>query len=489
MVKLLLIGNVNAMSRTNFQYSPIANDNDPAALRPLGDAVGFNRTLKDSEFQRHASVNEISEPSEISQTKPITNWVPILAFTCLTLSALAVLYTITMGSSPMTIIVCLAALTWSGLWAAYLSETASKPRSLVFCTLVASLGGLGIWAICATKLGLPIPAADGAAIFGGITLLVGFLMRSKMAVIISACCTLAWLALYLQLDEINRISFTLLPLLALMQIILAARYKAVSASLTACLAAYIWLGWQANMLIQTNTLPLLNILTTLALVGLVHFRAGKAAGDKNVHHSNLHVTLGWAVAFGSLIALQQYWLGDQGEFWSTASISTTNSFVWKMTTFALLSLICITATIRWLAGRSSMMGVIIATSAATVLAYSTINPEALSQLWFENTGLLARPSFGFILAGVTAASAIGMIINGTRLGNIAMVLLGFIVVAAVIYQFSTPRFWTEETLLILGLSTLISLCCIGLMVSDSHNKITKKVSRKYTTRQTKTPYA
>jgi len=407
MVKLLLIGNVNAMSRTNFQYSPIANDNDPAALRPLGDAVGFNRTLKDSEFQRHASVNEISEPSEISQTKPITNWVPILAFTCLTLSALAVLYTITMGSSPMTIIVCLAALTWSGLWAAYLSETASKPRSLVFCTLVASLGGLGIWAICATKLGLPIPAADGAAIFGGITLLVGFLMRSKMAVIISACCTLAWLALYLQLDEINRISFTLLPLLALMQIILAARYKAVSASLTACLAAYIWLGWQ----------------------------------------------------------------------------------VWKMTTFALLSLICITATIRWLAGRSSMMGVIIATSAATVLAYSTINPEALSQLWFENTGLLARPSFGFILAGVTAASAIGMIINGTRLGNIAMVLLGFIVVAAVIYQFSTPRFWTEETLLILGLSTLISLCCIGLMVSDSHNKITKKVSRKYTTRQTKTPYA
>lgn len=463
------------MSRPQHHTALTANDNDPTTLRPQGDAVGYRAVLNEriQKRQQHERMIQMQHAPALSLDRAdidrsdAPHWGLRLGVICLLASLLAVGYAWLAETSVLSRLLALSALSWTGLWTSYLCRDIGRERGANLSVLVATAAGLGIWITASTQLGLPLTPTDGAAIFAGLTTAVAFFMRSKMALLISACAALMWVMCFIQFDSVNRVSLWVLPALCAVQIFMAGRYTSGLAALTAIITSYLWLGLMIVQVTTAGDISYLQAASAVALIGFAHYRTAKAANDFNTPHAHLHITLGWIAAVLGALALQHYWQDGGSAFWDAPRDTPFGVFGWTLLSYAVIGVISIGACLRWFAGRGSALSTLaVIATAATVFA-STAYPDVLTTVFASLGNLPVMPSFALVIGGVVAVSALAMAVNGARLRRSAMMFAGLAGLAAEAGLLSDARLHTPDNAVIFAVTVLCALCVSALLAADS----------------------
>lgn len=452
-----------------------ANDNDPRVTRPAGDSVGFRAMLREQELERRLQALEIQQtaqgaPIMISHSsKPKTRWGIISSLFCTLLATLGAAYCFYSGQGAVLSIVALVAMVWSALWVTFLGSEESNPAPFVseFSIVLATIAGLGVWVLTSREWGLPLRAADGAAGFAGLTALIAVLLRSRLTLLMSVCGGLVWLALYTAVPSINMVSIWAYPLLALIQLFIAGQNGVKFPTVLALIGAHGWLFWILNERLMAGDISLFHIAAFSTLIGLAHYRLGKAAGDKQWDSANMHVVFGWALAMAGAVGLQHYWLGIDPALWQDMSVHPLGQLSWQIVGGVCIALIGIAGLIRMAHRQMSTLAVLFSLGVALAAAALFDQRVALTSFIQTELNTPAKPLVGLIISASILASAIAMCVNGARRKSMLMMLAGLAVLAIELVLMFNPRFWTAETALVFGMGLLASLCFAALFSADA----------------------
>ena len=458
------------MSRARKHNPIIANDNDPVNIRPRGDAVGFNYMLRQRQTDRRDFDNRHQAPLELEN--PLggkEDWGTKLGFFCLIASLAAVIFALATPQAAGTRLIALAALAWTGLWTRYLASDNEQPRLAALATLLATIGGLGIWMVAATQLGLPLSPADGAGVFAGVTAFTALCLRSKMALLISTCAGFMWLVIFTQVSSINSVPLWALPLLSVLQLSLGSHYKSGLSVMMGLISTYGWLAYMMVQLVGAGDISLLHAGGVLALIGFANYRFGKMAGDSHMSFASLHVVIGWSAAILGGMMMQHYWLGTDSTIWTELTSRPAGIFGWTIISYSLVGLIVVGTAMRWFGGRGSAIGTIAVSSVAAAIVIVTGHTDSLSAMADSQLGLQAMPTTAFIIGSVITASAIAMTINGVRRRIGLMMLIGLSALIAQAVLLSNPQNWNADIGVIFGICFVTSLCVAALLAAESTN--------------------
>lgn len=398
-------------------------------------------------------------------------WGIILALLA-TLGCLALAgYSFYTARSEMLSIFSLCATVWAGLWTAYLSsrhhESPKTARAAEWSIIVSTFAGLGIWALATRQWGLPMSTADGAAGFAALTVVTTLLMRSTLVLLTSACAGLVWIALHIYVPSIALIPIWIFPVLALAHIMLAAQQGSKSSAFFTLTAAHIWLGWLLYSYVQSGAISVLHSPALAVLIGMAHYRLGKAAGDANWSTSSVHVVFGWVLSMAGLIVLQMYWLGLGADIWSASLASSFGHLAWQIIGTACIALIGIAGIIRLSYRRLSVQGLFFSLMIALAAAVLFDQRAAITALVEAEMLMPAQPLIGQMLGAAILSSAAAMTINGMRKRVYSMVLVGMAVIGIQAVLLLSPDIWTGEAAAAYVIVLVTSLSLTALLASDS----------------------
>ena len=455
----------------------IANDNEPAD-RPEGDAAGYRAMLRERELNNRLLALEISQANESvtdgsEAPRSKTKWSLVLAL-LLTLGAtLGAAYCAYSAQSIIVSVMALIAVVWSALWVTYLSSTEDQSAPFIseFSIILATFAGLGIWVVMSREWGFAFSAADGAAGFSGLTLITAAILRSRLTLLMSVCSGLTWLALYTSTLGVNLVSIWAYPMLTTLQLFLAGPTSKKLTTFLGLLGAYTWIIWNFNEHLLMGNISLLHVAAFCMMIGLAHFRLGKAAGDALWESANLHVVFGWALAMVGAIGLQSFWLGAWPELWQESSVHPLGTLTWQILGSACLTLIGIAGLIRMAYGQMSSLAVLFSLGAAVAAAATFDQRDTLSTLIENELFISAKPLLGLIIGAAIFASAIAMCLNGARRKNTLLIFSGLTVIAVEIALFLHPKYWTMETGIIFGFTLITSLLLAALFAADKEQRL------------------
>ena len=386
---------------------------------------------------------------------------------CLSLAAVS-FYT---AQSERLSVMALFATVWAGLWTAFLAAQDTQPQSAKrvgeWCVIVATFAGLGIWNYAAREWGLPISAADGAAIFAGLAFITALLLRSKISLLTSACAGLVWAAFNIFAPAINLINPWAYPALALLHLRAAGRMGSKSAAFITLTGLHLWLGWVLLTYAQSGDISALHVAAILAMIGTAHYRIGKAAGDAGWVTSNLHVVTGWSAALIGFLALQHYWLGMDTQIWDNISATAAGHLSWQITGIASIGLVGIAGLVRLYYQRLSGLGAFLTLVMALAAALIFDQRESILSAGESGRYAEAQPLLGIMIGAAILASALAMAINGARRKSSAMLIAGLIGIGAQLFLLLSPQIWSAEAAALFSLSLTVSLLLAALLANDS----------------------
>lgn len=458
--------------------------------RPKGDFIGFRAMLRDQEMERRLHKLELehltrnsrpmsdhvkSESYKFEDPAPMVG-LPLFCTFIATLVSAFCFY------SSQSLYICVAALcvmVWAALWTTHQSaktlefhHESRKQSSFIseISIMTATLGGLAIWGLVCREWGLPLSLADGIVSFAGLSALVSALLGSRLALIMSALAGLVWLGFYTIVPTINIISIWTFPLLALVQFFIAGQGDSKFSTAIALIGAHVWLFWLLNDRLVAGDISLIHIAAFSMMIGLAHYRLGKAAGDALWETATLHVIFGWGLTMAGAIGLQHYWLGTNPVLWETVSSHPLSELSWQFIGAATIALVGIAGLIRMAHNQMSSMAVIF-TLCVAVAAAAIYDQRIMIEHYVQSElNMSARPLVGLLIGGAITASAIAMCVNGARRKSMVMMLVGLAVIAAELTLMLDPNIWTAESGLAFTICLAGSLCLAALFAADTSNE-------------------
>lgn len=468
----------------------LANDNDPLHIYPRGDAAGFKSILRAKDMERrlqaledHKAFKEdemqvTAEHSQISQpyygkSKPKL----IIALILLLGATLLGAYAYNSAQSQNILTLALLIMVWSALLISYLAgddrsgeqdKNQSKKMHVIseISAMIAAFSGLGLWLIASHKLGLPVTAADGVFGFSALALLTAALMRSPLALLISAATGLLWVSLYTDTSALNLISIWMLPVLGLLQCIQAGKFGTKFASFITLIAVYAGLALMFYDYYLRGDISLLHIAAMSLMLGLAHYRMGKALGDMQWKSTSLHVVFGWTLAMAGALALQNYWLGHNDTIWRAFPSTAFGDMSWQIIGALAVAIVGIAGMIRMSYFQMSTMAVFLNLALAVGAAALFDQRAAIDHTITTSMNMPSSPLVGFIIGAAILASATAMAINGVRSKSTTMLIIGLGVIAIQLGVLLDPQIWTAEISVAFGLALITSLCLAALFAAE-----------------------
>jgi len=153
------------------------------------------------------------------------------------------------------------------------------------------------------QAGFSLVNMELALLISCLSLVVGWILKSPPATLLSTFSTLVYLAsLYPELglmtgisDRISQLGSGFLPILILSQIMLSERLRSSIALFFGIISAYIWIGT------LTTEMPF-KVLAGLGFgIAASHYWIGKARVDASKFGGRMHQICGWLVAFVAVI--------------------------------------------------------------------------------------------------------------------------------------------------------------------------------------------
>lgn len=441
-----------------------ANDNAPASLQGLKRGSGSVINERPSPRPQNAIPDMITAGKSFGKTSATGSLK--LTLGCWAAALTMMLTTFLFGAGTDLKVLASLSLLWAGLWSSYVCADHGRWR-LSELSVVTALGGLmGAIVTSANFLGLGFTLADGLMLMSIMPLLIGFILKSRICVLASICTSLVWAALsFAGLTEFSNIMLLLPPIWAA-QIFTATKIQSGMAITLAVLTAYYWaanlifMGWSAD------NLPLTFAAAALFITGTAHHRSGKAAEDKQIAGSSIHIYMGWIAAMLGAMGFQYFWLSPDAVQNSTATLSPEGLGLWKGVILMGLAVIFSSAILRYKYSQITLAGIFLVTATSALLPLMLWFP-----VWTQKTaaailGISAMPTFGILIgAGVLAASA-GMVLNGVRRHSPIMMGLGIAALFGEAYLLIKPEIITIDNIVIFATGLLASLA-IGAAIAGS----------------------
>lgn len=357
-------------------------------------------------------------------------------------------------------------LLWTGLWASYVCADYRQWRLSEVSVITALSGLLGAVIISAEYFDVGLAITDGLILMCVIPLLLGYMLKSRICVLASICASLIWGAMsFTGVSETSNIMM-LFPLIWAAQVFIGTKIRSGMVITLAVITAYYW---GANFVFthwSAGNLPLTFGAAVIFITGLAHHRSGKAAEDKAITGSSVHIYAGWVAAIIGAIGFQYFWLTPDAAQIENASLSANGLLLWKAIVSLGLATIFCSAIIRYKHTQISLAGIFLLTAASALLPLMLWFPAWPQNLAAAIPGLSAIPTMGILLgAGITAA-ALGMMLNGVRRHSPLMIAMGicaFLAQGALLLQ---PELMTLDNGIIFAAGILASLA-VGAAIAGS----------------------
>jgi len=192
---------------------------------------------------------------------------------------------------------------------------------LILSVITALAGLLGAITMAANYFGLSLTFADNLVLMSILPLFIGLLLKSRISVLTTILATLGWGALiFTSGGEISGAA-ALFPLILAGQVYTATHIKSGLAILLSVITAYYW-GLSLILTFWTaDNLPLTFAASVIFIVGMAHYRCGKASEDKLITGSAIHIYFGWTAATVGIIGFQYLLLTPEALRNTTATLS------------------------------------------------------------------------------------------------------------------------------------------------------------------------
>ena len=448
-----------------------ANDNVPVRLTP----VGF-----DHDFKQKSAVATPRMQTSSASSHDMAGWKKTqdnsgestttksfkLTFGCWAAAILLMLTVFGLGSATGPKVFASIALLWTGLWGSYVAADHGYWRLSEVSVVTALLGLMAATTLTANYFGLGMTLADGLMLMSILPIIIGYILKSRICILASICASLIWGALsFMGLVETSNFILAF-PFICAAQIYAGTKIRSGMAIMLAVITAYYWIANFTFTAWSAGNLPLTFAAAALFGMGIAHHRSGKAAEDKRLTGSSIHIYTGWVAAMIGAIGFQYFWLVPEAIQSSIATLSVSGLMLWKSVIFASLAIIFCSAIIRYKHSQVSLAGIFLLTAASSIIPMMLWFPGWPQTVTSAIPGVSAMPTIGiFMGAGITAA-ALGMILNGIRRHSPMMMGLGIIALFAEAYMLMKPEYLTVDNSIIF-VSGFLAALATGATIAGS----------------------
>ena len=356
---------------------------------------------------------------------------------------------------------------WTGVWTSYVAADYNKWR-LREVAIVSALGGLmGAIILTANYIGLSLNLVDGIILTSFLSLLMGYIFNSRIAILASICATLLWATMsFLGMVPVNNL-IALFPLLCLAQIHSSSKIKSNLAVSLSVITGYLGLIGLLMMLIANNLLPMTYATALLFIVGIAHHRSGKAARDSHIAGSQIHTMIGWIVALSSAIIFQHFWLTPDTFVPIETAPSQTYIGIWKTIVTISIFTIFVSGIIRFKHSQITLSGIFLLTICSSFIPLMLWLPQLPETVADNIPGIEPVPSFGLIIGAGILAASIGMAFNGIRQKSWAMIGVGLTALSIETVIIMKPNLFTSDNIIIFVAAFIAALSISGAIAGNS----------------------
>ncbi len=387
----------------------VANDNVPPENIPRGDAVGFNAILRERQIARRRAESLVKPDTEPSR---VGLWVSIIVWAAFSIGLFWSFY----SSQTVGIrIVAAIGLVWSSLWTRFCALDQHMTRLAEICVLVAFAAFVSLLTTASTQLGYPLSLETGLFFSVVAALIVSFLNGSKVALMCAIGCGLIWAALHLDgyIDSGN-VTATIPALWATM-IWQSIRLKSRSGALISLLVGYVWLTGNAFQALNDGRLSLLYLAAGTTVIGTLHYRAAKAAGDEGMKGTTPHVIIGFLIANFGLLLIGKFALDPSIDIWRNSHANDAIiRLSWLAISGAALFFSFLAGLIRRKHNRMKLAGVVMNTLLLGLIPVGVWFEPVLDPLSQSTFNISVYPAIGLFIFGVVTANLIFFIANAFR---------------------------------------------------------------------------
>ncbi len=448
-----------------------ANDNSPnhetdglckGVNYPNNDFVSSNKsTANNSENLIRNMVVEASNKTSLKNRS-----LKISVILCITAISLGL---VSIFGEMSTEIKAFSALTvlWAGLWTSYVAADHNQWR-LSEIAIVIALGGLmSVIMIGSNYLGLNLTLVDAIILMGLLSVIMGYIVKSRIAILTSICATLLWAMMsFMGLEPINN-SAILFPLLIGLQVFTSSRISSKLAITLAVITGYCGL---VGFLVTTwiyNLIPLTFASSLLFIIGIAHHRAGKAAEDIEISGNKIHIYFGWVVAITSAVIFQYFWLNETVAASNTTLIGQTGLNLWKIAVSLSILIIFISGIIRFKHTQITLAGIFLLTFFSGLMPMMMWFPTWHETLVANIPGINSIPAFGIVIGAAIVAASISFSLNGIRQESVIMLFLGLPFLGVEGFLLITPNLMSLDHSIIFFVALLTTFAVGGVIAGNN----------------------
>ena len=449
----------------------IANDNAPErfiARRRVHESEGFsprNEQYRPAVSPPSTHIDHSIQSDNLRDDKSSTNSLK-LTLSCW---AAAILFMMTVfglnfGTGPKAF--ASIALLWTGLWSSYISADHGHWRLSEISIVTSLIGLMGLTTVTAIFFGLGLTLVDGLILMSILPLFIGYLLKSRICILASICASLIWGVLnFTGLEETSNI-VALLPLICAAQIYMGTKIQSGMAITLAVITGYYWIANITLTAWSADNLPLTFAAAAIFIIGTAHYRSGKAAEDKLLTGSSVHIYAGWIAAMIGAIGFQYFWLNSEAIQNSTATLSVSGLNLWKGVIAISLMIIISSAVIRYKHSQISLAGIFILIVISAIIPMMLWFPSWTQAIMSAIPGTNAMPTIGIFMGATITAAALGMAFNGIRRHSVIMMGMGIIVLLTQAYLLLKPEFVTLDNSVVF-VSGFIAALALGACIAGS----------------------
>ena len=453
-------------------YIKIANDNAPKReiLTRHAQYSGKHTTIKNPILRPETdSFQNIPDLIKSGQTSGRDDSAKSLKLTlgCWAAAVLSMVaaFGLDFGTGPK--VFASIALLWTGLWSSYIAADFGHWRLSEISIVSALTGLMGATIVSANYFGLGLTLADGLMLLSLFPLIIGYLLKSRICILASICASLIWGALgFAGLAETSNFILAF-PFICAAQIYLGTKIRSGMVITLAVITGYYWLASFILTAWSADNLPLTFAAAALFALGTAHHRMGKAAEDKRLTGSAVHIHAGWIAAMIGAIGFQYFWLNPEAIQSSKATLSVSALNLWKVAIAVSLGALFCSAIVRYKHSQISLAGIFFLTAASAIIPMMLWFPGWPQNISVAIPGLSAMPTIGIVIGAAITATALGMTLNGVRRQSIMMLGMGVTVLLTQAMLLMKPEFMSWENTLIFGTGFLAALATGAIIAGSS----------------------
>ena len=452
-----------------------ANDNAPARLMPSRHLQNSEQVSATSNPDKQPSlptslhISNLTQSDHLSDEHDLTKSLK-LTLGCWAGAILLIIASFGLGFGTGPKVFASIALLWTGLWSSYITADHGRWRLSEISVVTALIGLMGATTVTANYFGLGLTLADGLMLMSIFPIIIGYLLKSRICILASICASLIWGALsFAGLVETSNLILAF-PLICAAQIYTGTKIRSGMAITLAVITGYYWISNIILTAWSADNLPLTFAATALFCIGFAHHRSGKAAEDKRLTGSAVHIYAGWIAAMIGAIGFQYFWLSPDAIENSTATLSARGLAGWKALIATSLAVIFCSAIIRYKHTQISLAGIFILTAVSAIIPMMLWFPSWPQTIASAIPGLSAVPTIGILMGAAITAAALGMALNGVRRHSSIMMSMGIITLFVQAYLLVKPEFITLDNSIIFisGFLTALATSAVIAGTSLSH---------------------